>query len=281
MPQDRSQSRPASLAVGGVGIAVEAGDAALDILRQQPGLALADHPAGDADLRLNLTTVPKLPHPDFALEGPLSHAGADGTVRLWRQDLDIEWRPATSELRATIWAQPHAVSAMLRIACSLVMPRLGGLLLHASSVVSAGRAFLFPGPSGAGKTTLARLALPRDVLSDEISAVRPVGGRYTCFPTPFWGEMKPRPPVLPAPLLAIGLPRKADSTKLAPISRARSLERLLGCALSFGATADEKRAVIDSAAALAERVLSFDVHFSLDQDPWCLLDAIDPLPSAL
>ena len=36
-----------------------------------------------------------------------------------------------------------------------------------------------------------------------VHAVRPVGGRYTCFPTPFWGEMKPRPPVLPAPLLAL------------------------------------------------------------------------------
>ena len=281
MPQDRSQSRPASLAVGGVEIAVEGGDAALDILRRLPGLTLAGQATRAADLRLILATVPELVHPDLVLEGCMAETGPNGMVRLWRRDLDIEWRPATSDLRATIWEQPYSVLNMLRVACALVMPRLGGLLLHASSVVSAGRAFVFPGPSGAGKTALARLALPRDVLSDEISAVRPMGGRHLCFPTPFWGEMQPRPSPPPAPLLAFGLPRKADSARLAPISRARLLERLLGCAVSFGATADEKRSVVDNATALAERVLAFEVYFSLEQDPWCLLDAIDPLPSTL
>jgi len=277
----QSGRRPARLAVGGVEIAIEAEDAVLDLLRRQPGLTLANHAAEAADLHLTLATVPDLPHPELALEAPLSKVRADGMVRLWRQDLEIAWRPADCHMRATIWAQPQSLLAVLRIACALVMPRLGGLLLHASSVVSRGRAFVFPGPSGAGKTALARLASPRDVLSDEISAVRPVGGRYLCFPTPFWGEMKPKPPVPPAPLLAFGLPRKADAARLAPVARAHLLERLLGCALTFGASGDEKRLVVDSAIALAERVLSFDVYFSLDQDPWCLLDAINPLPSAL
>ena len=50
--------------------------------------------------------------------------------------------------------------------------------------------FCFPGASGAGKTTISRLA-PPDVtlLTDEISYVRREGNRYLACGTPFAGEL--------------------------------------------------------------------------------------------
>src|SRR5262249_29799700 len=68
-----------------------------------------------------------------------------------------------------------SLHAFLRVANALLLAEIDGLLLHASSVLRRGRAFLFPGPSGAGKTTIARLAAGGGVLSDEVSAVRRVG----------------------------------------------------------------------------------------------------------
>ncbi len=51
--------------------------------------------------------------------------------------------------------------------------RQGGLLLHAAGVVRGGRAHIFFGPSGAGKTTVTRLS-PRDVvLSDDLTLIVP------------------------------------------------------------------------------------------------------------
>lgn len=73
---------------------------------------------------------------------------------------------------------PYSIDSVLRILHSLVLAREGGFLVHAASAVRNGRAFLFSGISGAGKTTISRLA-PADVrlLTDEISYVRRVTSR--------------------------------------------------------------------------------------------------------
>ncbi len=79
---------------------------------------------------------------------------------------------------------------MLRIVHTLVLARQGGFLLHAASAVRNGKAFVFAGVSGAGKTTLSRLApADADVLSDEISYVRKEAGGYYAYGTPFAGEV--------------------------------------------------------------------------------------------
>jgi hypothetical protein len=70
-------------------------------------------------------------------------------------------------------ANPYSIDAVLRMLHSLILAREGGFLVHAASAVRNGRAFLFAGVSGAGKTTISRLAPPDVVLlTDEISYVR-------------------------------------------------------------------------------------------------------------
>ena len=70
-------------------------------------------------------------------------------------------------------ANPYSIDAVLRMLHSLLLARDGGFLVHAASAVRNGRAFLFAGVSGAGKTTISRLAPPDVVLlTDEISYVR-------------------------------------------------------------------------------------------------------------
>jgi len=70
-------------------------------------------------------------------------------------------------------ANPYSIDAVLRMLHSLILARDGGFLVHAASAVRNGRAFLFAGVSGAGKTTISRLAPPDVVLlTDEISYVR-------------------------------------------------------------------------------------------------------------
>ena len=91
-----------------------------------------------------------------------------------RGDFRAEWDPQCHRgwVRQTL--RPYAIDAVLRILHSLILAREGGFLVHAASAIRNGRAFLFAGVSGAGKTTICRLA-PPDValLTDEVSYVRP------------------------------------------------------------------------------------------------------------
>jgi hypothetical protein len=90
-----------------------------------------------------------------------------------RGDFRAEWDPQCHRGWVRQSANPYAIDGVLRILHSLILAREGGFLVHAASAVRNGRAFLFSGVSGAGKTTISRLA-PPDValLTDEISYVR-------------------------------------------------------------------------------------------------------------
>jgi len=65
------------------------------------------------------------------------------------------------------------------LACS------GGLLVHGAAVERNNLAVLFLGPSGAGKTTVARLCRPDICFSDDGVVIKNEGGRYYAYRSPF------------------------------------------------------------------------------------------------
>src|ERR1700688_2519288 len=138
-----------------------------------------------------------------------------------RGDFRAEWNPSTARGRIQQTSNPYSLDSVLRIVHTLLLARHGGVLVHASSAVRNGRAFLFSGISGAGKTTMARLA-PPDVtlLTDEISYVSRQKDGYYAHGTPFAGDLGRLGENMRAPLAALYLLRKGTENKIEPLGAA-------------------------------------------------------------
>ena len=143
-----------------------------------------------------------------------------------RGDFRAEWNPSTARGRIQQTINPYSLDSVLRIVHTLLLARKGGFLVHASSAIRNGRAFLFSGVSGAGKTTMARLAPPdAALLTDEISYVTRQDGRYFAVGTPFFGELARVGENLRAPIESVYLLAKGPENKIEPVVGSRSRSR--------------------------------------------------------
>ncbi|HSZ64524.1 MAG TPA: hypothetical protein VK828_22190 [Terriglobales bacterium] len=183
--------------------------------------------------------------PEFELEFDLSAArsASDEDVRVCREgegwslqrgDFRARWDPRSGRGTVRQDANPYSLDTVLRILHSLILAERGGFLLHAASAICNGQAFLFSGVSGAGKTTMTRLA-PPDVtlLTDEISYLRPSAGGYAAFGTPFAGELARSGENCTAPVFALFFLEQGPSNRIDEISSADAVRRLMRNILFF------------------------------------------------
>jgi len=203
---------------------------------------------------------------------------------------------------------PYSIDSVLRILHSLILARNGGFLVHAASAIRNGRTFLFAGVSGAGKTTISRLA-PPDVtlLTDEISYVREVRSQksevrsrneedpkeatpssttrirsltpdtwnltpaYEAFGTPFAGELARIGENLRAPVAALYLLAQGRGNKFEAVSQAEAARALLKNILFFAQDEELVRLVSQSAFDFVSRVPVRRLIFAPDARVWELI----------
>jgi hypothetical protein len=188
---------------------------------------------------------------------------------LERGDFHAELDPALRRGHIRQAASPYAIDAAFRILHSLLLAKQGGILVHAASAVRNGRAFLFAGVSGAGKTTISRLAPPDVIrLTDEISYLRREGDGYVAYGTPFAGELgqpgeNVRAPLATLYLLAQGPENRIDSVSVADATRA-----LLESVLFFAHDSELVGRMFDSAYELVQRVPIQRLTFVPDARIW-------------
>jgi hypothetical protein len=188
---------------------------------------------------------------------------------LERGDFRAELDPAMRHGHIRQAATPYAIDAAFRVLHSLLLAKQGGLLVHAASAVRNGRAFLFAGVSGAGKTTISRLA-PPDVtlLTDEISYLRREGDGYVAFGTPFAGELGQPGENVHAPLATLYLLTQGPENRIDPVSQADATRAVLESVLFFAHDSELVERVFDSVCDLVQRVPIKRLTFVPDSSVW-------------
>ncbi len=197
----------------------------------------------------------------------------------WEYTLEFEARPrrlrfvgltfvgavaVAPRLAGTLWSAVPGHEEFLegfenyfRVLAAYRLAQLGGALLHSAAVIVGGRAYVFFGPSGAGKTTLAANARRAGfrVLSDDMNAIAPSPAGTVVERLPFAGELTDRG--TPARALSLGgLYRLAKAARpaLRSLDRATVVAEATACAPYLNADPYRAATLLDALAALLQRV---------------------------
>lgn len=170
-----------------------------------------------------------------------------------------------------------ALERVLGFICMQALPREHqGLLLHGAALVLDGRGLACCGPSGAGKTTVSRLAAGHaEVLTDETLVVSVARAQPMLVSTPFWGASTPPEMVhrlnRRVPLQALLLLQHGPEFVLEPLDPGQA---------ALGLLATEKVAVERVSSALAwlavvdnlvAQVPAYRLHFRPTVELWPFL----------
>jgi hypothetical protein len=262
--------------IGEVPIALSTSDDTfLDLLRQRySGFLSSSQP--EFELEFDLTSSGPVSDEDVRVRRNRSdrdndNDNANGWI-LERGDFRAHWDPRTGRGRVRQNSNPYSLDSVLRIVHSLILAERGGFLLHAASAICEGRAFLFSGISGAGKTTMTRLA-PSDttLLSDEISYLRPSESGYSAFGTPFAGELAKSGENCAAPVGALFFLEQGPENRIEELSSAEAVRRLMRNILFFAEDPVLVEKLFATACDFVDRVPIRRLTFYPDESVWNLI----------
>lgn len=164
----------------------------------------------------------------------------------------------------------HILDHLLIFAFSVASVSYDTLLIHASTIVHGGKAVMFLGESGTGKSTHSRMWLENipgtSLLNDDAPAVRAYGdGRVTAFGTP-WSGKTPCYKNESYPLAALVRIKRAPYNEL---SRQSSLHAFSAVLPSSLPTMQQDERLLDATCAAISTVLSSTPVYVME----CLPDA--------
>jgi hypothetical protein len=258
-----------SIEIGGIPIRVNTSDADfLDMLQNRYAGFVGSSKHAAVEFNVDLFT-PGFVDPDADVR-VTQHAGK---WAMERGDFRAEWEPArrTGTIRQS--ANPYSIDAVLRIVHTLVLAQEGGFLMHAASVIRNGKAFLFAGISGAGKTTISRLAPPdATLLTDEISYVRKGAQKqdlsYVAYGTPFTGELAKVGENVSAPVSALYLLAQGPENRIDPVAPGQAVRELLANVLFFAEDQELVQRSFHAACEFVSRVPVSRLTFVPDARVW-------------
>jgi len=167
----------------------------------------------------------------------------------------------------------YALDSLLRILLTMVLLPQRGMLLHGATVVRDGRAHIFFGRSGAGKSTVASLSPKGTVLTDEISLLRYSHGCWQAHGTPFWGEFRAAGVNRLFPVAGLHLLNQAHDDRAESLSVKEALRALLPCVLFFATERRAHETLLRTLMGLIQEVPCHRLHFRRSAEFWKVIEA--------
>ncbi len=201
-------------------------------------------------------------------------APPEGTLADFGYELEgAALRAFSSGIRFDGVRNQYALDSLLRVLLSWKLLDHHGFLLHAATVVRNGKAYIFTGRSGAGKSTVASLSPEGSVLTDEISLIRREDGAWRAYGTPFWGEFRAAGSNTSAPVAGIFRLLQAAENRVTTLRPVAILRALLPNVLFFSAEAGATRQLLEILSRAALEIPGYNLAFRKNSTFWEVLPA--------
>ena len=171
----------------------------------------------------------------------------------------------------------------LRIAYAICALQKGVLLFHAAAVVKKGMGYVFFGPSGTGKSTVAKLSDQCLTLGDDLIVIKKVNNRFRVYATPLnvdnnWLQ------ITNSNTAISGMYRlkKHKTNFISTISQAQALAELMSCIPSINKNLKGSSSAFDICTQIIKQIPCYELFFTRDTKFWRLIHGnFSQLPSKI
>jgi hypothetical protein len=184
----------------------------------------------------------------------------------------LEWEEGRAHAR--MLPNIYSFDAIYRVFYTIATVKLGGLFLHAASLARNEKGYIFTGVTESGKSEISEMAKVDSVhLTDELSVVLPVEGRFRTFGTPFWGMFATGGANRGVPVEKLYFLVRDEKTFEAPLTPAAALPKLMRNVLNFAKDPGFNTQLFLNASQLLHEVHFSELHCVPDPAIWPLVDA--------
>lgn len=161
--------------------------------------------------------------------------------------------------------------ALTNLYSSFIVYHNWGLLIHSSCAIENGKAHIFAGQSGAGKSTAAKLSFPRPLLSDEATLVKMTPNKVTVYNSPFRSELQADPFEGNVELASVQILYQALENRRIRSTKPDALLDLMDKVFFWPHSDEETKTIMRLMTMLVKKVPVYELHFQKNNTFWELI----------
>ncbi|NWQ39143.1 hypothetical protein MLOOGBEN_00340 [Bacillus sp. EB106-08-02-XG196] len=192
-------------------------------------------------------------------------------IQYCRADYLIEINSDYKSATISVFNELALKHALMNLYSAFIVYHNWGLLIHSSCVMENGKAHIFSGHSGAGKSTAAKLSFPRMLLSDEATIVKINSGNVEVYNSPFRSELEAEPFEGTVTLESIQIIYQALQNDRTKLPMADALINLMDKVFFWPHSQDEIKTILNLLTKLVKNVSVYDLNFQKNNTFWKLI----------
>ncbi len=194
-----------------------------------------------------------------------------GSIQFSRADYVINVDVNFKEARLFAHNELALKHALMNLYSSFIVHNNWGLLLHSSCVLEEGKAHIFSGHSGAGKSTAAKFSAPRELLSDEATLLKITPGSITVFTSPFRSELETSKLIEKSTLGSIQLLQQSLTNSRKRLKQSDALLELVDKVFFWSHDKEGTKQIFSLLNQLVKTVPVYNLHFQKNNTFWELI----------